>query len=68
MTGLAAAGDTLIVVKCELGLASAVAVEIDRAAIAEIVGTLAGEDTIFVAVGGRKAQRAAMKKILGLFA
>jgi len=68
MTGLAAAGDTLIVVKCELGLASAVAVEIDRAAIAEIVGTLAGEDTIFVAVGGRKAQRAAMKKILGLLA
>src|SRR5918997_1628793 len=49
------------------GLASAVAVEIDRAAIPEIVGTLAGEDTVFVAVGGRKAQRAAVKKILGLF-
>ena len=64
---LLTAGDTLVVAKCEPGLASAVAVEIDRAAIAEIVGTLAGEDTIFVAVGGRKAQRAAMKKILGLF-
>ena len=64
---LQTAGDALVVAKCEPGLASAVAVEIDRAAIAEIVGTLAGEDTVFVAVGGRKAQRAAMKKILGLF-
>jgi arginine repressor len=44
-----------------------VAVEIDRAAIAEIVGTLAGEDTIFIAVSERKAQRGAMKKIWELF-
>ena len=57
----------LVVAKCEPGLASAVAVEIDRADIAEIVGTLAGEDTVFVAVGDRKSQRAAMKKIMGLF-
>src|ERR1700750_1353794 len=42
--GLEPAGDALFVVKCEPGLASAVAVEIDRAAISEIVGTLAGED------------------------
>jgi transcriptional regulator of arginine metabolism len=61
------AGDALVVAKCEPGLASAVAVEIDRAAISEIVGTLSGEDTVFVAVAGRKAQRAAVKKILGLF-
>ena len=49
--------------KCEPGMASAIAVEIDRAAIPEIVGTLAGEDTIFIAVTERKAQRTAMKKI-----
>ena len=67
LLGLQTAGDALVVAKCEPGLASAVAVEIDRADIAEIVGTLAGEDTVFVAVGGRKSQRAAMKKILGLF-
>lgn len=67
LLGMAAAGDTLVVVKCELGLASAVAVEIDRAAIREIIGTLAGEDTIFVAVGSRKSQREAMKKIGALF-
>ena len=43
-------GECLVVAKCEPGLASSVAVEIDRAAIPEIVGTLAGEDTIFIAV------------------
>lgn len=57
------AGDNLVIARTEPGLASAVAVEIDRAALSEIVGTLAGEDTIFVAVHGPKEQRAAIKKI-----
>lgn len=56
-------GENLVVAKTEPGLASAVAVEIDGAAISEIVGTIAGEDTIFIAVGDQKAQRAAMKEI-----
>jgi transcriptional regulator of arginine metabolism len=60
-------GDNLVVARTEPGLASAVAVEIDGAAIAEIVGTLAGEDTIFVAVQDAKAQRIVMKKIWHLF-
>jgi transcriptional regulator of arginine metabolism len=55
------------VARCEPGLASAVAVEIDGAAIKEIIGTLAGEDTIFVAVAERRAQRAVIKKIWELF-
>src|SRR5918999_75019 len=59
---LVTAGDALVVARCEPGLASAVAVEIDRAALAEIVGTIAGEDTVFIAVNERKAQRAAVKK------
>src|ERR671933_1347374 len=67
LLGLEAAGDCLVVAKCEPGLASAVAVEIDRAGIGEIVGTLAGEDTVFIAVHERKAQRTVMKKILELF-
>jgi transcriptional regulator of arginine metabolism len=60
-------GDTLVVARTEPGLASAVAVDIDAAAIEEIVGTIAGEDTIFVAVRDAKSQRAAMKKIWELF-
>lgn len=62
-----AAGDNLLVAKCEPGLASAVAVEIDRAHFEEVAGTLAGEDTIFIAVAERKAQRAVVKKIWQLF-
>lgn len=61
------AGDNLIVAHTEPGLASAAAVKIDGAAISEIVGTLAGEDTIFIAVSDAKTQRAAMKRIWKLF-
>jgi transcriptional regulator of arginine metabolism len=61
------AGDVLIVAKCEPGLASSVAVDIDGARVPEIVGTLAGEDTVFIAVANRKAQHNAIKKIWGLF-
>lgn len=61
------AGDVLIVAHTEPGLASAVAVQIDGAAIPEIVGTLAGEDTIFIAVKDRKAQRSVTKHVWELF-
>jgi len=60
-------GNNLVVARTEPGLASAVAVAIDGAAISEIVGTIAGEDTIFVAVKDQKAQRTVMKKIWDLF-
>ena len=67
LLSLDVAGEVIVVAKCLPGFASAVAVEIDGAAIAEIVGTLAGEDTIFIAVHDQKAQRVAMKKIWELF-
>jgi transcriptional regulator of arginine metabolism len=67
LVSLDMAGEVLIVAKCLPGRASAVAVEIDDAALAEIVGTLAGEDTIFIAVRDQKSQRAVMKKIWELF-
>jgi transcriptional regulator of arginine metabolism len=60
-------GNNLVIARTEPGLASAVAVEIDGATISEIVGTLAGEDTIFVAVRDQKAQRTVMKQIWELF-
>ena len=58
------AGDSLVIARTLPGLASAVAVEIDGAAIPEIVGTIAGEDTIFIAV---RDQRATIKKVWKLF-
>jgi transcriptional regulator of arginine metabolism len=61
------AGDSLVIARTVPGLASAVAVEIDAAPIPEIVGTIAGEDTIFIAVRDPKSQRAAVKEIWNLF-
>ncbi len=61
------AGENLVVARTEPGLASAVAVEIDGAVLEDIVGTLAGEDTVFIAVRDAKAQRVAMKRIWELF-
>ena len=67
LVSLETAGETLIVAKCDSGLASAVAVKIDDAKIAEIVGTIAGDDTIFIAVKGTKEQKATVKKIWEIF-
>jgi transcriptional regulator of arginine metabolism len=67
LLSLDVAGDVLVVARCLPGRASSVAVEIDDAAIPEVVGTLAGEDTIFIAVHDQKTQRPAMKKIWELF-
>lgn len=64
---LQTAGDNIIVAKCDAGLASAVCVRIDNSEIMEIVGTIAGEDTIFIAVKDAKSQKAAIKKIWELF-
>jgi transcriptional regulator of arginine metabolism len=61
------AGDCMVIARTVPGLASAVAVEIDAAAIAEIVGTIAGEDTIFIAVRDARSQRTAVKEIWKLF-
>lgn len=67
LLNLKIAGENLIVAKCESGLASAVAVRIDGAGIEEIVGTIAGDDTIFIAVKDPKTQKSAMKKIWEIF-
>ncbi len=61
------AGDSLVIARTLPGLASAVAVEIDAAALPEVVGTIAGEDTIFIAVRDAKAQRATIKQVWELF-
>ena len=51
------AGDAMIVLHTPPGEANRVAVAIDRLAWADVVGTLAGDDTIFVASRGGEAQR-----------
>lgn len=68
ITTIEPVGSNLIVVRTRIGAASAVAVEIDCAASPAIVGTVAGDDTVFVAVRSRSAQgqTLALLKRLGL--
>ncbi len=61
------AGGNLIVAKCDAGLASAACVRIDREKFEEIVGTIAGDDTIFIAVRNHKEQKAVLKKVWEIF-
>jgi len=67
LVSLDQAGECLVIARTEPGRASTVAVDIDAAAIPEIVGTIAGEDTIFIAVREAKAQRPTIKRIWELF-
>jgi len=52
-----AAGTNLTVIKTAVGAAQRVAVCLDRAGWPEIIGTVSGDDTIFVATGGGSEQR-----------
>ncbi len=61
------AGDNLIVLKTGPGHAAVAGVHIDRAKISEIIGTIAGDDTIFIAVANRDNQTRVIKKIFTLF-
>jgi transcriptional regulator of arginine metabolism len=61
------AGDALIVIKCDPGMASAMTVRIDAANFPEVIGTIAGDDTIFVAVSDADSQKHAIRKITALF-
>jgi transcriptional regulator of arginine metabolism len=54
---LKAAGPCLTVIRTTAGAAQSVAIVLDRAQWPEIVGTLSGDDTIFVATRGAAAQR-----------
>ena len=52
------AGPHLTVVRTTIGSAQSVALAIDRARWPEVVGTISGDDTIFIATASERAQRA----------
>jgi transcriptional regulator of arginine metabolism len=54
---LKSAGPCLTVIRTTAGAAQSVAIVLDRTEWPEIVGTLSGDDTIFVATQGAAAQR-----------
>jgi transcriptional regulator of arginine metabolism len=67
LVSLQPVGNNLIVAKTLSGLASAVTVRIDSAEIPGIIGTIAGDDTIFIAVRDQKTQTRALGEIKGVF-
>ena len=57
------AGEAIVVLHTPPGEANRVGVAIDRLAWKDVIGTLAGDDTIFVAVQGKAAQRRVVREI-----
>jgi len=57
------AGDALVVLHTPPGEANRVAVALDRLAWPDVVGTIAGDDTIFLAVKDGSAQRRVMGEV-----
>jgi len=57
------AGDALLVLHTPPGEANRVAVAIDRLAWPQVVGTLAGDDTIFLALRDRAARQQVLRQL-----
>jgi transcriptional regulator of arginine metabolism len=57
------AGDALLVVHTPPGEANRVAVAMDRLAWNDVLGTIAGDDTIFIAVRDRVAQARVLRQV-----
>lgn len=62
------AGDALVVLHTSPGEANHVAVALDRLAWPEVIGTIAGDDTIFLAVKNPAAQRRILRQVRRLVA
>jgi transcriptional regulator of arginine metabolism len=61
------AGSSITVIKTTIGAAQSVAVAIDKAEWPELVGTISGDDTIFIATTGARAQQRLVERLQSLF-
>ncbi|HTY48170.1 MAG TPA: hypothetical protein VMB48_00605 [Steroidobacteraceae bacterium] len=61
------AGPSLTVVKTTIGSAGSVAVAIDKAEWPEVVGTISGDDTIFIATADARAQGRLIERLQSIF-
>jgi transcriptional regulator of arginine metabolism len=67
VAGWATAGPHLTVIRTSVGAAQSVAVAIDRAGWKEAVGTISGDDTIFVATASARGQQALLARLTKIF-
>jgi transcriptional regulator of arginine metabolism len=65
--GVGTAGASLTVLRTTTGSAQTVAAAIDKAEWAEVVGTISGDDTIFIATADAAAQTALIDRLRTLF-
>jgi transcriptional regulator of arginine metabolism len=63
LRGARPAGPNLTVVSTTAGAAQAVGIALDRAGWPEVVGTVAGDDTVFVATAGAADQRRLLRRL-----
>jgi transcriptional regulator of arginine metabolism len=63
LRGAQTAGPNLVVVSCEPGAASAVARALESESIPGVIGTVAGDDSIFVAVESKVAGTRVMQRV-----
>ena len=63
LRGVQPAGDNLIVVRCEPGAASAVARALESERVKGMIGTVAGDDTVFCAVTTPEASSEVLNRV-----
>ena len=61
--GASAAGPHLVVIRCDAGTAQGVARALDYAGMEGLVGTVAGDDTVFAAVDSARSAAALLGRI-----
>ena len=61
------AGASLTVIKTTTGMAQSVTVAIDKASWPEVVGTISGDDTIFLATEDARSQRKLLARLREVF-
>jgi transcriptional regulator of arginine metabolism len=66
--GLQPAGPNLLVIRTTIGAAQSVCLAIDHARWPDVVGTISGDDTIFVATDSARRQRAVIDRLRAIFA
>jgi transcriptional regulator of arginine metabolism len=65
--GVATAGGSLTVLRTTVGAAQSVAIAIDKAEWPDVVGTISGDDTIFIATDTAAAQAAVVARLRDVF-
>jgi len=61
------AGPSITVLRTTIGAAQSVAVAIDKAQWPEVAGTISGDDTIFIATAGARAQDELVSRLQAIF-